>query len=928
MGIAVGDQYTIGERTLTVQEIVHTTDADGLATGWDSGTDWYGQVAVTLERYVGQAEANATDELLCIYVLRDETDADYYSVGVWHPGYGRDFILAPEMLPITHTVTPYWIPGDVTIKESGVAVGEGTGVTVVEIWQTPEDGAVMRLHSANKRRTVGDYVFQTDASGVVKWYNARTATQEQMCFIKKRGSDTDWNGEVFPGYLQEIRVYYKQQYVALVEGEDATLDVIDRTGSLKVYGPSTKPYYHVALFYWAGSRAVAYGGLGGAGEWTFTDLVPGKYTFVIYHLINTSTIDKHYLPERKTTTGERSVFVQAGETAEITLPTPQYVAAATQLWCGYLYEDNQTPLAGQQLNIVSLTADDGSEVSSTITTDSDGYWEYDYSNDEWPPLSVVIDDPTWGTLTLPRDTTSGSACEAILGSYIFITPLDYTAQLAELEHVDLPEIQIDVYAKNIDTGDTYALELFDWDLPVGMVGWTTAVALPKFQYTNSPTGAGGYNTFKYQLYIEDALKWGGAGHSLHNVYLVYTVPYSDYEWARAGFTYSKQQILGSRIHGEINVEDTTSLVGAGSPELQRMGIEHGDVSYRLEQHYVGLTDGNGDPVNFGSTCGGECPDCQWELWPYPSNSVLGITYGYCPNHSPILDGRSYFRSFPLLSAANGITVRHIRIKPNRVRYAMACKHWYYPADYDPNTHYDMAEHLLLGTWAVGAFTDGVDNTAIDDNLEDFDTIGVDKAFRPKVVPIVIAHDATYALDVQYLDGITDTVEFALSAGQTDITILNTVPFTVAEQEIAKSEMLLIADVTDVRHTGGTDTDNSFQVVADVPAILWMHPPTGSAYPDTPYALPLWMIGWVDMYTDEGNIMWALYSDGSHLYTRYRQSPYATWSDPQEVVAGSYGQGGITGVGLELVVQGVANGSLYQWHSLDGGATWTDDGEIS
>ncbi len=111
------------------------------------------------------------------------------------------------------------------------------------------------------------------------------------------------------------------------------------------------------------------------------------------------------------------------------------------------------------------------------------------------------------------------------------------------------------------------------------------------------------------------------------------------------------------------------------------------------------------------------------------------------------------------------------------------------------------------------------------------------------------------------------------------------------------------------------------------------PPTPSEYFEFSLAWGLWVPpglvkDTLDMYTDEAGIMWDAITDGSTIYARYRTSPYATWSSALTVGTGTFTGAGITGYGGEIIVHANNGTTLYQYRSLNGGDSWTNDGVIS
>ncbi len=939
------DIYYVQGHWMQVVEQVHATTSEGWATGWSTEPEWAGRIGVRVQYYEGRplyTEDLDGRSLFSAFILRDIYEPEWFAVGIYHPSYTHDFISPPQHLEITHTFTTHWRPGAVTIQANGVGIGADHTIALVEELETPEGSHVLRV-------LPGTYL--TNADSEVYWLNiAQGGTPDVLFFPRYRAQDKDWNGEFFPQYVAHLWIYFAGigpyasnaeggQRMELIEGQDAVLN--QNGASLEITGTEGDT---IQIGFMGQPGNLSEHTFGGSGNYVLTGLMPGIYNVICFRKFGIAW-DNDYVAKR--------YKVEVATSGSYSLTCDPLEEAEAGYYTGYVWTEPGVGYGGTLYTIRYTEGEPPPPVEQyfhsfvAVGSCSGGYYKIDGAAVAAIPGSGIwVNDAQWGTIQI---ATGYGGHDAVLGCYMYGPTTGHDRTWADDKapsnvHLPIPNYTVEVKSDGL----TYRART---DNAFG--GWRTQWVVPGFLEQDFTVGQdlttlASYD-YRHWIWYKDGVQWHettavpqSLGSNDTSQMYVRAMSPSD----------ATDVVVGGTILGDAWEGGEGDIDEDWVPELYRIGAERGTLAQRAEQLYKVQPEGESSAL-YGSIDGGRCPWCGAESWQHPDRRAGEATagepdydypshqrYGICTACDPGgRDARSFFRSFPLPGAAS-VEMYHVRIGPNRRRTSVYTQRWYVPAWYqfpvDDSTvgDYGVCTHVVIGTWSAGAWNHPVNTSASGDMgvglyLESYVNNAV-RAYRPKIRVKRAAGAATYRLTVQHLDGSTEQREFPLYGETDSLIFLTEAPFTAAEDwgDSQRNTAWLLADVTNVECVSGDDEGNEFEVIADVPSVVWRRPPVLNQA-NTPYALPLgghYKVSGCGMTQDRAGRVWFAWADGSAVYVQYLYGVPATWSAKFTVAQGNY-----TAADVEcrldgmLIVGAVRENRAYSFYSFDFAASWGEGG---
>ncbi|MBM3473286.1 MAG: hypothetical protein FJX75_08475 [Armatimonadetes bacterium] len=640
-----------------------------------------------------------------------------------------------------------WRPGEITIRIGGEAQADVFADLVLrydthegaqEAWYQPaypyndlqvnEEGVPLRgPHKLG--------CFKTDANGVLYRHDP-DGTLEPIILprgfaaLAQREQDT-WPSAPTPErVLTRAEVWWLQEHVEISEGLGATLNVA--ACSLHITGPADGTAYY--RIFWEDGPEYLAGQLVG-GDVTLSYLPLGRWTVHVYSSNHLNGSPRQYVD-----------CGQSGETYDADFGSDWAVKTTGGMTAGHVYLYGATPAVG--LTVYAAVNNGVSPYQWIIelgTTDGDGYFEYAYEAGEFPQQLMVADAELGGWV---HTSLVNRYWDPVLGARV--------AASAALNIKDFgdPPAPPEVFEP--------AIGLYPWGcagfhpnlLPPSGAAYVERTDTGEKHYFQETTEGNGLMTdplpraFVTQTY--DPMN--GYGWTLDSAILyslcdadgtvidqgdpAYPTWALDSDATPAGPTGNfgthgpaVQAVLGGKIEGNVVEASRHDVITPDNlPEAFRMGLEFGAWRQPLEARAVlplssvvpplsGTERGPGGEaaLTFQSF---ECPYCGGPAWLNPDADGYGRGFCMqCADFGIETDSRTYFIT-ATLSADEGWQTRWVRNTTAGAHAQRLIRGWPRPEEYDETDDYlvwdwqDLgiprwvAVHLVLGTWANDAFTDG------------------------------------------------------------------------------------------------------------------------------------------------------------------------------------------------------------------------------
>ena len=809
--VQIGDKRTLNGVACTVVEVQHTTNADG---GVALDTPYVG---LSVFKATGVPIAFVNDEHFCAFVLKADDGVSGYAAGVYHPAIGERIGDLDAVPPVSYSAIVGWACPTITVMHNGVPVA-GAYVTFQARRVSVDDGTVVSLAGADRFVDLGGGTsgeWMTDANGVVRQNLGDGSELQPIYFANGEGAPyqrvtdlRDTHAAAPTEHLAELRCYHRGIHVVVEEGQDVTINLgggaIDVTGDAGAFAEAwLEDVQQESTLHFAYYGAVV---LDGGGEGTIAGLAPGKYCVVQREDGDGAPWEK-YSPRKWVTVGTSG---SASVTLDALAAPP---AGKSWLW---VYDYGADEVAGTLYEEIGISATPAVYGSGT------GKIEF---NTAYVSAVLVLDGITGNFINL---VTEGDCCyEATARGKVIIICADeeYAPYAASWWRDDLPHRDVPWHwpmpcrlVENTErtTGADFV------EIPAGFASANPVPYRPAPTWVPPNFPSEGYWSwaadYDWRVVYLDGSPYDTVGPSENNADGLWNTG-ADRDTQICGGIISPK-LTGGKLSG--NAVDGLVPRITGATEAARMGLEWGAWE-KTEVRVVTNADATGEQVGAVAVRVGEvCPYCIGPVWRWPTSTR---THGYCCQCGS--DARTYART-PTVSAGS-YDVRVVTYRPGRAAANVLLTKWLRPVNYLETDAYLVADwqglglsrwaaqHVVLASWAAGAFADGDDNA----DIATANGLSATVYVQPKLLPGTIASTVSYTVTCTMADTTSENFTATLPAGQSaPVMLTRQSKVAAATGAVTPTVADFIADVTGIAVASGQDGGvNSFTVVADVPAYV-------------------------------------------------------------------------------------------------------------
>ncbi len=944
-----------GEDTSWRREIVQLGDERGVTVARAqtiAGTAAFETPGGTVTAHVYQArDPDVALNGVHVYLLEmlpaegAEEPSERYAVMVDDAWWGRriqpaEFVEAPLT---EHVTMGYRLLG--RILEDGQPVAEAN-VSLELVLSSVEDGPVICWDSLEYNELIWDAELETWVGGGQVYAPIRTDANGRWEFIAPKGhgalyqragdrrDDTPETAQQARArHLSELRCAYAGRKMAVVEDQEAVLDIL--SGTLEIHGePDAK--VRVGTLDDPGEEHT----VPGNGTVTIRGLPEAGHSIVAYKLTAWGTWDQSWGCPRAI------AEVRRGETTSVTLaPMEQYTDP--DVICGRVYERPGVPAAG--IDIVVIDTENYEGLDPIATTDDEGYWEA-----QIPPEGLggqpAVHDAQWGSLPVLgvpySDVVLGA--RAYAAAYEEYKPEAWRRPLRG--HKNFQYCPGSVVVRDCETEETWET------VETAYGGWLTAGVLAKFKYVPDieELVLGGAQPRLYEILVD--------GEPRLSPFELRGQPFDDSgsgagEYRAAGYYPEQKLLMGGKIHGNV-VRGQDGRIEANLPEAARMGLEFGEHEAFVEMRAVGL-----GPARSGVT-GMVCPYCGGPAQRGPSGAFLR---GYCQQcatafgRGDAMDCRTYAET-PTLAGDVSYATRLVRLSERDGSWSRLVRCHWRPDLYDETdafvTQSGRGQPTNAPRWVakhVDEMGDGLGFGQFDgDQAEPFTPghsldyyealpeidreLGV-AALKLKF-PAGHVSPLTYTVEIdcircdEEIETRTVTIPLGTSGPQGEDEFGDVLPVVETEKLVAEDvgspyeEVGLYVGVQDVRLIDPPSAPGCrFTIVNDVPLLASAAGVPVESERATPVAVQMagaW--GGPHLLDDAVGQVFLLYAEGGDIYMRRRAGLPGEWTEPRRLTEGgdaSEPWAGKDARGQLVVVCSRGGCRACLLRSLDDGRTWEE-----
>jgi hypothetical protein len=699
--------------------------------------------------------------------------------------------------------------------------------------------------------------------------------------LGNREQDRWADGPVPERFLTSAEVWYLQEHTEIAEAASAALDVGAVT--LTISGPPGAAYD----IGWEDGWRHLWGGLDGSGTATINDLVPGRIWVALYH---PSDQDKGLAGEDR----KEIDCADSGGSYTLDFPT-SWTSVPADKWQGRVYAYGVTPAAGAKI----MQAEEGPPGDwrwvEIATTDENG----DFGPIDKPggPLFAVIVHDQWGACAVDLGRVGSTLWWVpCLGGRLAtsVSWIDFDEPGWEEgllpwgtagEHVNLLPLNRMGYMQREDTGERYDLERITYGMRTEPV--------PRMKVTLGGNPGPSFESITYGIYEADGTFLTNANFGSS------ATPTWVSSWGLAEEQTSTglvaRAVLGGKYGGSVVEADRNrEIEAADRPEAARLGLEFGKWSVPLEHRSVSESlrewcEEHGTayiaPMTFGDW---ECPYCGGPVWVGPGDPTYERGFCVqCADFAVSTDCRSAFVT-STVPAFSDWRDRAVKTLPNGQFRDRLVPGWPRPEEYDENDGYLVwdwmgfgiprwvAQHIVLGEWANGVFTDGESIADVESRLN--------RAVGPVQLKLLLTADYLGA-------GQTLRVACATPGGETEWRMV-TIPVGARSGDLFPLNWYphdaypkgYYVDVTAVERLAG-DGAVYAQIVNDGPA--W-HSSVGVQvrhYTHSPYACDVSLpVRDPFLVEDFAGRLHLVYLRDGRIMHRTREGTSAPWSAPTDITS--------------------------------------------